>query len=345
MTLLHLTRKRIIALITALIIPGTVLAASKAQVGPLKRHLQVNTAQVKRGSISQTVSASGEITAATQVDLKFQTSGQLAWVGVKEGDRVKKWQALASLDKNELEKRLQKDLSTYLEERTEFDDTQDQYPGAPLTDLIKRLKERAQIDLDQTVLDVEIRDIALKYSVLVSPIAGIVTHLDVPVAGVNITPAAAVFTVADPESLIFAAQVDETDIHAIKEGQGVQLTLDAFPDQKFSSQVSQISFTSQNSRGGGTVFLVKIPLPELEGVQFRIGMNGDAEFLVRSAEDVLTMPIEALLSDNQVWVKRGESFGKTEVKTGIETGAEIEILEGLSQGDEVVTSGFENLKG
>jgi HlyD family secretion protein len=338
------SRKRILALISAVVIPGSVYAASQTQIGPFKKTIKVETAKVKQGDISQTISASGEIIADTQVELKFQTSGQLAWVGVKEGDQVKKWQAIASLDKRELEKRFKKELNLYLRERTEFDDTQDTYKDTPLSDAIKRLKERAQIDLDQTVLDVEIRDITLKFATLFSPIDGIVISIDTPMAGVNITPATAVFTVADPNSLIFEAEVDETDIRFIKEGQKVQLMLDAFPDKELTGQVTQISFTSRTSRGGGTVFPIKISLPKKDSLTYRLGMNGDADFVVQTSKNALVVPVEALLPDNQVWVKRGEAFEKINVETKIESDAEVEVVNNLSEEDEVVISGFDYLE-
>jgi RND family efflux transporter MFP subunit len=341
---LRVSRRRLIALISAIIIPGSVYAASQARVGPFKKTVKVETVRVKQADISQTISASGEITADTQVDLKFQTSGQLTWVGVKEGDQVKKWQAVASLDKRELQKRLTKELNLYLRERTEFDDTQDTYKDTALSDAIKRIKERAQIDLDQTVLDVEIRDITLKFATLLSPIDGIVVSIDTPVAGVNITPATAVFTIADPNTLIFEAEVDETDIRFIKESQKVRLILDAFPDEELAGQVTQLSFASRTSRGGGTVFPVKISLPKKESPAYRLGMNGDADFVVQSSKDALVIPIEALLPDNQVWVKRDETFEKIAIETKIESDTEVEVVNNLSEGDEIVILGFDDLE-
>lgn len=343
MSLLKLTRRRIIVLITTLLIPGSVYAASQAGVGPFRQVSKIQTAPVNRATISQTISASGEIAAETKIDLKFQTSGRLAWVGVKEGDQVKKWQAIAALDKRELENRLKKDLNTYVRERTEFDDTRDEHPDPGLTDAIQRLKQRAQLDLDQTVLDIEIRDLALKFATLVSPIQGLVTSIDIPVAGVNITPATAVFTIADPNSLVFKIQVDETDIRFVKEGQEVVIRLDALPDQELKGRIVQIAFTSETASGGGTVFPVKVSLPPLDGFTYRIGMNGDTELLISAKENILTIPIEALLPDNQVWVKRAEGYDKVRIQTGIENDTKIEITEGLTENDEVVIEGFEDL--
>jgi RND family efflux transporter MFP subunit len=340
----HLSRRRLAALITAALIPGSVLAASRADVGPFRKTAKIKTAKIIRSSISQTVSSSGEIVADTEVKVKFQTSGRLAWVGVKEGDRVKKWQAIAALDRRLLEKRLKKDLNAFVREYTEFNDTQFDNKDVPLSETIARIKERAQIDLNQSIIDVEIRDIAIKYATIYSPIDGVVTKIDTPVAGVNITPATAVFTVADPTSLIFKAGVDETEIRLINEGQEVAVSLDALPDEQLQGRVRQVSFTSETASGGGTVFPVKVSLPELADFTYRIGMNGDAEFQIKPKENILVAPTEALLPDDKVWVKRGEgTFEKVSVETGIENDEQIEITNGLKEGDEVVVSGFKEL--
>src|SRR4030042_972338 len=183
----------------------------KIMAGP---QAQYETAQVKKESLVQSISASGEIASQEQVDLKFQTSGQLAWVGVKEGDQVKKWQAIASLDKRELEKDLRIELNDYLNERWDFEQTYEDYEKSGLseekwlvTDAIKRILQKAQFDLNNKVIDVEIADLTVKLATISSPIDGIVTSIDVPIAGVNITPATAVFTIANPGLMKFKADI------------------------------------------------------------------------------------------------------------------------------------------
>ena len=83
--------------------------------------------EVEKGTIEEMVSASGTVRSENEVKVQFQTSGKLAWMGVKEGDSVKKWQALASLDKDELKKKFQKEMNDYLNERWDFEQTQDDY--------------------------------------------------------------------------------------------------------------------------------------------------------------------------------------------------------------------------
>lgn len=306
--------------------------------GPIDKY---ETAKVKKEDILQTVSASGEIEAENQVTLKFQTSGLLTWVGVKEGDSVKKWQALASLDKRELEKNLKKELFDYMNERWDFEQTRDDYPGGqPLTTAFRRILEKAQFDLDNTVLDVEIKDLAVKLATITTPIEGIVTQIDEPTPGVNITPATATFTIADSSKMKFVANVDESDIGQVRIGQKVKLTLDAYPDEEFEGEVGKIAFAAITTKGGGTAFPVDILLPENEKEKFKIGMNGDAEMIIAQEKEVFTVPIETIKEKNgkrYVEVIEGRSIKEVEVETGIESENEIQIIKGLVEGQVVIT--------
>lgn len=315
---------------------------------------QVSTTRAKSEDLILTVSASGKTESQNQVDLKFQTSGKLAWVGVKEGDEVKKWQAVASLDKEELKKRIEKAMNDYLEERWDFEQSHADYGTSGkskeewlVSDAAKRILEKAQFDLNNVIIDVELADITAKLATIVSPIEGIVTHIDTPVAGVNITPATAVFTVADPNSVIFVANVDEADIGQVSLGQKVKITLDAYLDQEFEGQVKKISFASITTTGGGTAFPVEISLPENQDLKFKVGMNGDVEIITQEKSGVLTVPSDAIWrrdDKNFVWKVVSGKAKKQEVKTGLEVEDKTEILEGLSEGEEVVSKDVSKIK-
>lgn len=301
------------------------------------------TITVKKKDIVQTISASGKIKADEEVTLKFQTSGRLAWVGVKEGDKVKKWQAIASLDKRELEKNLKKELLDYMNERWDFEQTTlDDYRDQALTETIRRVKEKAQFDLDKTVLDVEIADIALKYATLVTPIEGIVTKIEAPFPGVNITPATAEFVISNPNSLIFSANVDEVDIGKIKPGQEAKIVLDAYPNETIETQVKEISFTATTTTGGGTAFEVKFPLPpNTPDEKFKLGMNGDIEIIVSKKENPLVIPQEAVKEKNGrqiVTILENKKQREVEVEIGLETDTEVEIISGLNENQKVIIS-------
>lgn len=309
----------------------------------------IKTSSVTRQTFIKTISSSGKTKADKSVSLKFQTSGKLAWVGVKEGDTVAPFQAIATLDSREVQKNLEKTLRDYDKERNDFEETwrvdySGKKPEQALTDTVKRILEKNQWDLERAILDVELKHLSVEYSRLVTPIGGIVTHLDTPVAGVNITPATAVFEISDPKSLIFEANIDEVDIEGLTMDQHAIIRLDAYPESTFSGKISYIAYTSEPSSSGATVFSVKITFdnPEI----LRIGLNGDVTIEVERQDNALTVPTEALRDDKDgayVYKKEGGVFIKTRVKTGLKNDNDIVIDSGLAEGDIVVTKGFGNI--
>lgn len=318
--------------------------AINSRVGAKSEKLE--TATVARKDLTQTVSASGKVKAQEQVDLKFQTSGSLTWVGVKEGDAVKKWQAVAKLDTRELQKTLEKYLIDYSEQRNDFEEAWrvtygGKRPEQALTDTVKRILEKNQWDLEKAVLDVELKDIALKLATLITPIEGVVTHIDTPYAGINITPATAVFSIANPKVMLFEANIDEADAAKVKEGQEAIIALDAFPEQKFQGKIIKINFEAVTTKGGGTAFPTEVVLPENQDLQFKIGMNGEMEILTAKKENVMVIPSEAIYSKNErsyVRVLENNKVSEVEIKTGLETDQETEVLEGLTPGQKIITS-------
>lgn len=308
----------------------------------------ITTVKVNRQDFVKTITSSGKTKADTSVDLKFQTSGKLVWVGVKEGDTVKAYQAIAGLDKREVQINLEKALRDYSNERNDFEEARQITYGFKKTtdvnDTIKRILEKNQWDLEKAVKDVELKSLSLEYATLITPITGIVTHIDTPVAGINITPATSVFTISDPSSLVFVANVDETDVGGLTVGQSATITLDAFPEATFSGKVSYISYSSEQSSGGATVFPVKIAFSDPQNL--RIGLNGDITLESDRQSDVLTIPTEAIREDKTgtyVFRKNNGSYEKTPVSTGSKNEDEIIITSGLAVGDEVVTKGFTNI--
>lgn len=314
--------------------------------------VKFKTEEVKRTTISKSISASGKVISEEEVELKFQTSGRLSWVGVTQGDSVSAWQAIAQLDTRELQKTLEKYLRDYSKQRADFEETyrvtyKEQTPETALTDTVKRILQKNQWDLEKAVLDVELKDIALKFATLVTPISGIVTHIDTPVTGVNITPATAVFKVASPDKVIFKANIDETDVAGIVPGLTAKITLDAYQDKEFEGVVSKVSFTSVSTSGGGTAFPVTISLPKNEDLKFKLGMNGDSEIIIEQRLNALAISSEAVMErdgKNFVWlVKKGKAT-KQEIKIGLTTDEKVEILDGLKEEDLVIKSEVSKIK-
>ena len=290
-------------------------------------------------NITKTLDVSGHIDAKEKVRLRFIAGGKLTYIGAKEGDLVKKWQTIATVDKATLEKQLGQDLNTYMQERWDWETLQDANKDKTLLTNEQRSEDKNQWDLENTVLNVEIRDIAIKNSALYSPIEGILTVAPTSVAGMQIL-ASDYFEIVNPKTLTFRAAVDESDIALVQAGQKTKLILDALPDEELTTSVSYISYVSTET-SGGTAFIVEFPLTETQVSQLlRIGMNGDAKILLEEKENVLTIPAVALIQrDDKMYVnvKTGENQSEErEVTVGLETDELAEILSGLSESDEIV---------
>jgi macrolide-specific efflux system membrane fusion protein len=290
-------------------------------------------------SIVKTLDVSGHVDAKEKVRLRFLAGGKLTYIGALEGETVKKWQTIAAVDKAALKKQIDQNLNNYMKERWDWEDTRDSNEGEVLTTSEQRVVDKEQWDLTNTVLTVEIQDIALQNTALYAPFEGILTTAPTSVAGMQVL-ASDYFEIVNPETLIFRAAVDESDISNIKVGQQATLILDAYEDTDITTHVSYISYTSAET-SSGTAFVVEFKLSQADLDQMlRIGMNGDIQVLLEEKDTVLTIPSISLIQrdeTNYVMVKSGENKSEErEVEIGLETDDFIEILSGLSESDEIV---------
>lgn len=293
-------------------------------------------------SVSQTLEVAGHLDAHQKARLSFPAVAKLTWLGVKEGDLVKRWQAIAKVDTQTLEKQLQIDLNTHGKVYRTFEDdldSVDYYSQSGLTDSERRSAETAQLDLRSAVLGVELRDLAIRLSSLTTPIAGLVTRIDQPNAGATILPTDLI-EIVDPQTLYFAIIVDEEDVALVKLGQAAKITLDAYPEDPIIGEVVDIGFSAKTTEGGGTGYPVKISLPvDNQTYQFKLGMNGDAHIILAAKENVLTVPVNALITrDNQtsVEVKNGQTIETRNLEIGLEGEDVVEVISGLQSTDQVV---------
>jgi macrolide-specific efflux system membrane fusion protein len=296
---------------------------------------------VTRKTIQETLTLSGKIDAEEKASLRFATSGRLAWVGVKTGDTVKKYQVLASLDQRDLKKNLEKKLNTYLSTRWDFEQTKDDETETSdigltqkVRDAAKRILDKSQFGLTNSVLDVELQTLTLEYASLWTPIDGIVTNIDTPFAGVNITPASAEFAVVNPQTLYLSTLPDQTEVSTLTSSMSAEIKFDSYPDMIVPGTITFIAFAPKTGESS-TVYEVKLSFPQ-NGKQYRIGMTADATFTVQERKDVLAIPLAFQKSENgksYVLRKVGNAKVKTPVTVGLEGNDLIEITEGISEGD------------
>jgi len=303
---------------------------------------QIKTADVEKKSIISTVSASGIVRSQNQADINFATGGRIAYINIQQGDHVKRYQTIASLDTQDLQKRLKQDLNLYLNQRLTYEDTNDSQKDQVITDSLKRITQRAQGTLDNTVIDVELRDLAIKFSSVYSPIEGDIINNPKFFAGSNVSIADTIATVANLANLEFVSQVDETEIGKIAVGQNASITLDAFPDEKIEASVKRIAPISTTTSTGSTAFEVIFALPQ--NGKFKIGMNGTADVRTQKADNALVVPQEAIQDQNSIYVRLGRDYQKKTVEKGIESDSEVAITMGVSENDQIITSGFDQLQ-
>lgn len=299
---------------------------------------------VNRQDIRREITLSGEIKATEHVNLSFQTSGLVSWVGVKEGDTVKKYQAIASLDKRALKKTLERYLNLYLSNRWDFEQTQDNYKDERenklITDEIQRIIDKTQFSLNNAVIDVELQDLAMRLATITTPIDGIVLKANPAFAGINIIGSQAIYEIVNPNTVYFTAKIDEEDVNSVKLNQPSRLILDNFPDETLDTFITYIGFRPVSGESS-TVYEIRFAInQDNSNLNYRLGMNGDVKIITASAENVLTLPIDAVNEDDDekyVFIKVGNNqLEKKTVSIGIESADFVEITKGLNENDQVV---------
>ena len=181
----------------------------------------------KIDTIKDVLTLAGSIDTDQIANLHFQNPGKFVWVGVKVGDHVRKGQAIASLDQAQLRKNLQTQFNNYRTSLSQFNDTQYQYKSAKdnllVTDTIQRILDRTQYSLDNSVINYEITDMAIKESTIISPIDGIVVSMAQPIAGANIMPPSNdTVTIVSPGGLYFKADIDQESVIKIKNDENIK---------------------------------------------------------------------------------------------------------------------------
>jgi len=186
---------------------------------------------------------------------------------------------------------------------------------------------------------------ALKYwQAVYKPIA-LLSPIDGEVIVATTQPGQTVTTSDDvvvlSDRLIVRAQVDETDIGKIKLGQNALISLDAYPNTKIKAKVDHIYYESKTVNNV-TIYEVDLAPEEIPPF-FRSGMNATVDFIVKSKENILLIPIEAAHKDrgeDYVFVKPQGSKEpvKTPVKLGIADDKNIEVISGIKEDDRVVVT-------
>ena len=342
--------KLIIALLLIFLIVWRVLAKQQTN------KTELVFANPEYRDLVKTLELTGIVDAKKKARLRFLAGGKIVYLGAEEGDQVKQWQTIASIDQRDLQKRLERSLNSYMQERWDWEDLQDEIKDELLDTSEQRSVDKEQWSLNNSVIDVELQDIAISQSVMSSPFTGILVSSPVTSTHTQVT-ATDYFEVIDPNSLIFKAEINEEDVPLVRVGQSATIELDAYPNQPLTTNLSYISYQSSVT-SSGTVFIIELPMivesdqENNESVsgksildKYRLGMNGDVSLELEKKDNVLTVPLIAIKQrDGQSFVEVKTSNNNTEdrfVEVGLETEEYVEIISGLSEEDFVVIPSFD----
>jgi RND family efflux transporter MFP subunit len=292
-----------------------------------------STTTISAQFVSSTITADGAVIAATQEKLTFQTAGKLAFLPFREGDKVLQGQVVAQLDMAKLQANLrqaEQDFTAakaaseklYNDQGAKTDESFDEKVKRTAVDAAQNKAYDAVVKARQDITD----------ATLISSINGIITHEDVTVPGTNITPATS-FTVADPDTMVFRANIPMGSIYYISEGSTVTLAINGIQN-KLQGTVVKIYPSKVTLASGQSVYQADIASDDLKK-QAKFDQSGTA-IISTNAQHVALIPAWVVLSGKYIWV---DTNGKPELRavtTGKIHGSEIEITGGLAPQDKII---------
>ena len=352
-----------IAVVAVIVIVGIV----KCSGGKKEEKISFDTAKVMKTNIQTSITATGTIEPVTSVTVGTQVSGIVSHLYVDYNTVVKKGQVIAELDRTNLiselntakanlssaQSSLNYQLSNYNRYKELHDKglvSADEFESARL----QYLQAKEQVNTSRE--SVQKAQTNLGYATITSPIDGVILSKSVEegqtVAASFNTPE--LFVIAqDLTNMRVIADIDEADIGGVKEGQRVSFTVDAFPDDHFEGQVTQVR-QQATTESNVVTYEVVISAPNND-LKLKPGLTANVTIYTLEKNDVLAapakalrfMPNDALLqkgetiedceADHKVWTKEGNVFKAHKVEIGTTNGIMTEILSGIKEGTEILT--------
>ncbi|HLE48776.1 MAG TPA: efflux RND transporter periplasmic adaptor subunit [Patescibacteria group bacterium] len=295
---------------------------------------------VEWGKVTQELVLSGEITADEYAKLGFPTSGDIAWISAKEGDTVKKGMALAKLDTTVLNTYYQQAKATLraAEATVEYVHDQVKDNDNDETFLQKDTRTTAEVTKDKAYEAFVAAEYNLRNATITAPFAGIVTAVAHPYSGVFVLASETQIELINPETMYFDVTADQTEVLNLFVGQDVEILLDSLPDDTLKGKIVFISYTPRAGEVG-SVYKVRVGFENenMDIKKYRIGLSGDAKFILQEKENVLFVPPRFVNVENgKYFVHTSDKDGKVFVEIGLEGEDRTEITGGdIKEGETI----------
>lgn len=318
------------------------------------------------GRSSAVLTASGYIVAQRKASVSSKGTGILVYLGVVEGDKVKKGQIIARLDDRDIVAQLDEAKSSLQLNKVQLTEVENNFNREK--ELFDRgLSSQQSLDKAESVYksllanisiaEARIRaaEVALENMIIRAPFDGTVLTKNAEVGeivapfGASTTSRAAVVTIADMNSLMVETDVSESNIEKIKQDLDCEIVLDANPGKSYQGYVFKIVPTADRSKA---TVLVKVGFKSYDN-RVLPEMSAKVSFLAEKSKEeqeqvpVLTAPLSAvedLDGKKIVYIVVDDKAVQKEISTGRLFGNYVEIISGLEDGDKIIDDLNEKVK-
>lgn len=313
---------------------------SKLMQGQIEATLPVLTAAAERESLADTLSLVGTIAPFNEVTVSSETMGKVLGVYFEVGNRVGAGKTLVRVDDELKTAALESAEANFEKAKKDFE----RYEMLLEQKSVSEAQyESAKLQYRQTEAQLKIAEKQLHDTRIYSPLTGIVTQRLVE-RGTVVSPGTPVAVIVNIDRLKVKVNVPENDAFRLKTGDEVELTTEVYPGVTFSGKIYTINSKADDAHN----YLVEIVMNNSRVNPLKAGMFARVNFSSLGKGEGLVIPRAALIGSirfPQVYVVGDNNIARIRnIVVGAELGTRLEVLEGLSEGEVVVTSGQINLK-
>jgi len=338
--------KLIVSIIVAVAVIVTILAFNKKKLsqtnaGGIQDAYYVTVEKVVKKNLSQSLSLVGAITANNDVNIIAEAAGKITAVFAKVGDYKPAGSVLFQVDDELKKAALMSAEANYEKSKKDYDRFKILHQQKSVTDaqLDQAKLGYAIAESQYIVAKRQYEDTKIK-----TPISGFITLLPVNL-GTMVQGApqpTLVANIVDISRLKVKLSVAEDDAFILKAGDPVSVTTVVYPGVTFKGRIESISSKADDAH----TYPVEITIPNEKGHPLKAGMFARVEFTTLNNHQTLVIPRDALVGsvkNPQVFVIENGISKLRNVVVGSESGTNIQILQGLSEGETIVVNGQNNL--
>ena len=313
--------------------------APEAKEAEAEPAVPVAVAAVSRGDIDAAYRGTATIQAHAQAAVVAKISGIVESIRVEEGDAVVAGQTLAQLESERLTLEVDRARAQFLQLQSDYTRAERVY-GQKL--ISREQFDRSRFELDVAKAALDLAELNLRESTIVAPIDGVISARPIKV-GHTVQVGNALFEITQLDALEAHLHVPEREIHKLAPDQAAVVRVDAWPEAQFEGRVARINPVVD--AGSGTV-KVTVAMNNSDG-RLRPGMFGRLQVQYDRREAALLIPKDAVLIEDasaSVFTVAEGKASRRNVRLGYSNDWQYEVLEGLNEGEQVVTTGRASLK-